>query len=32
VTDKEEEKQLLNALNGNNPLLTEKEIQKMLCH
>jgi hypothetical protein len=32
VTDKEEEKLLLAALNDNNPLLTKNEIQKMLGH
>lgn len=30
VTDPEEEKQLMAALNENNPILTEEEIQKML--
>ncbi|MFT8320167.1 MAG: hypothetical protein ABF649_04610 [Bacillus sp. (in: firmicutes)] len=30
VTDPEEEKQLMNALDENNPILTEKEIKKML--
>lgn len=30
VTDLEEEELLLNALNGDNPALTEEEINKML--
>ncbi len=30
VTDPEEEKQLLQALNKNNPILSDKEIDSML--
>lgn len=30
VTDPEEEKQLMAALDENNPILTEEEIKKML--
>ncbi|UNC93508.1 hypothetical protein [Candidatus Contubernalis alkaliaceticus] len=30
VTDLEEEKQLLQALNKNNPILSDKEIDSML--
>lgn len=30
VTDAEEEKKLLKALNENNPILTDRDIQKML--
>lgn len=30
VTDTEEEKQLLHALSEKNPILTEKEIDRML--
>jgi hypothetical protein len=30
VTDPEEEKQLLKALDGDNPILSEDEIKKML--
>ncbi|WP_102348338.1 hypothetical protein [Bacillus sp. Marseille-P3661] len=30
ITDHEEEKRLMSALNGNNPILSEEEIKKML--
>jgi hypothetical protein len=30
VTDSDEEKQLIEALNENNPILSEEEIKKML--
>lgn len=30
VTDPEEEKQLLEALEGDNPILSEEELKKML--
>ena len=30
VTDPEEEKQLLQALNKNNPILSDKEVDSML--